>query len=257
MPPPLCHTKKEMADCGSQSDDEVPMLSLETLNILKGFAQEKGLTVSDESEDILKSIQSHFDVKDREECFDFTFSSEDRNIQFSVEGVKRELGNFILSFFVINGLVLGQTLSSTGLTIWRAAEQLCDFIFHNSFIFEGKTVCELGAGLGVVSILLSKMNCCEEIVATDGDHDTIDLLTKNCYRTNSSDIKVDYLYWGQHQQFILKYSSLNSSRSMAVVLYPFDVIIAADVIYEDDQVQPLLDTAYNLLRGKFLIMFHS
>ena len=51
---------------------------------------------------------------------------------------------------------------------WRAAEHLCQYIIDNPKRFESKSVCELGAGLGLVSIFLEKCCQCAEIVATDG-----------------------------------------------------------------------------------------
>jgi predicted nicotinamide N-methyase len=65
-------------------------------------------------------------------------------------------------------------------------------------------VLELGAGLGMVSILLDRMDCCKEIVVSDGDDDTMDLLRRNIAWTTSriSPIK---LYWGIHDEFLQAY----------------------------------------------------
>jgi predicted nicotinamide N-methyase len=62
---------------------------------------------------------------------------------------------------------------------WRAAEHLCQFIIDNPDRFQGKSVCELGAGLGLVSILLDKLNVCSSLVSTDGCEDTVRLLIEN------------------------------------------------------------------------------
>ena len=51
---------------------------------------------------------------------------------FQVNGVKRELG---------------QTLSSTGLTIWRAAEHLCEYMVNQPQRFMNRKSCELGTVL--------------------------------------------------------------------------------------------------------------
>jgi hypothetical protein len=47
-------------------------------------------------------VSKHFDVVDREEIFHYNWSEGDRTVSFSLRGLKRELG---------------QTLSSTGLTM--------------------------------------------------------------------------------------------------------------------------------------------
>ena len=62
---------------------------------------------------------------------------------------------------------------------WRAAEHLCQFIINNPQKFRSKTCCELGAGLGLVSILLDKLDICSFLLATDGDEDTMNLLIDN------------------------------------------------------------------------------
>ena len=53
---------------------------------------------------ILSAVREHFDVKDRDEKFVVSYRSQDglRSVDFTVKGVKRQLG---------------QTLSSTGLTM--------------------------------------------------------------------------------------------------------------------------------------------
>ena len=98
---------------------------------LSSYDAEKG-------EDVLETITNHFDVKDKYENFQVKYgeqSGEDE-INFTVRGLKRELG---------------QTLNSTGLTMWMAAYHLCDYIYKTKAEkFKGKKVCELGAGLGMV-----------------------------------------------------------------------------------------------------------
>ena len=197
-------------------------LSPETLAALREFASTQGIC-SKEDEDVLSSVRNHFDVHDKNEVFSFSFSRDDAQpIEFTVHGWKRELG---------------QTLSSTGLTIWRAAEQLSNYIYNNSELFSGKRVCELGAGLGVVSILLDKLQCCDEVVCTDGDDDTLELLRRNLEHCNCS-FDVRKLWWGENEAILEEYPRR------------FDVLIAADVIYEEDQVAPLLNSADAIMTGE-------
>ena len=54
-----------------------------------------------------------------------------------------------------------------------------------------------------------------------------------------SNIIAEKLYWGRNvDEFVNKYRN------------QFDVVIAADVIYEESQVVPLIETAVQILRGK-------
>ena len=119
---------------------------------------------------------------------------------------------------------------------WRAAEHLCQYIIDNPEKFRNKSVCELGAGLGLVSILLDKLDVCFSLVVTDGDEDTMRLLIENKVDTDCA-FDSSFLYWGEHADFLSEYPD------------KFDVLIAADVIYEEEQIVPLLDTVEAILKG--------
>lgn len=193
-----------------------PTLSAATLAALKDFALQRGIVRDDDEEEgvVLDTVRDHFAVKDREENFPFKFGE----IEFTLQGVKRELG---------------QTLSSTGLTLWRAAEHLAQFCYEHPQLFTNKSVIELGAGMGVVAILIDLMKGASLVVATDGDDDTICLLEENIRRVNSN-VLARKLFWGEQAFFREEYPS-------------FNVIIAADVIYEDEHVMSLLETAFDLM----------
>jgi predicted nicotinamide N-methyase len=123
---------------------------------------------------------------------------------------------------------------------WRAAEHLCQFIIDNPSFFRGKSICELGAGLGLVAVLLEKLEYTSNggsLVITDGDEPTLKLLIENkvdndCYFDTS------FLYWGENEDFLSTYPD------------KFQGVIAADVVYEECQVEPLLDSVCAILRGK-------
>lgn len=88
---------------------------------------------------------------------------------------------------------------------WRAAEHLCQYLIDHPHRFGNKYICELGCGLGLVSILLEKMNLENtRIVATDGDEPTLQLLIENKVE-NECDFETAYLYWGQDEDFVQEY----------------------------------------------------
>lgn len=209
-------------------DLEKDGLSPETLQALKEFTLSLGVPC-DEGD--LSSVRNYFNVQDTSEIFEMNFVSEDgtRSIQYTCKGVKRELG---------------QTLSSTGLTIWRACEHMCEFVFNHPELIANKTVCELGSGLGLLAILMDKMQVAAEIVATDGDDDTMELLYENV-ESNQSQVEAQKLWWGLVEGF-------KEDRPDG-----FDVLVAADVIYEPEQVVPLLETVIELMKvdGEFLLAF--
>ena len=73
------------------------------------------------------------------------------------------------------------------------------------------------------------------IVATDGDEDTMDLLQHNIEQSNS-EIVSKKLWWGDHgdEEQVLAVEELKGNK--------YDILMAADVIYEESQVVPLLTT---------------
>ena len=212
-----------------QDESVFSMLSPEALAALRDLAVDRGIEPqSNENENdvsaILKNVRNHFDyvkVGSKEEVAEYTFGE----ISFSVKGIKQSLG---------------KTLDSTGLTVWRAAESLCEWMVKNKTRFVGKKVCELGAGLGLVSILLAKLDIVKPpIVCTDGDEVSLKLLKSNLAHTSTEDLIIaQKLYWGEgHEEFLEQHGDI-------------DVIVAADVIYEEYQVEALISTVVAIFQSR-------
>jgi predicted nicotinamide N-methyase len=109
----------------------------------------------------------------------------------------------------------------------------------NPVHFKGKSVVELGAGLGLVAVLIDKLEYCNDgglLVATDGDEPTIQLLIENKV-DNEGFFDASYLYWGETEDFLSNYPD------------KFQVVVAADVIYADEHVIPLIDTVCAVMQG--------
>jgi len=123
---------------------------------------------------------------------------------------------------------------------------MCQYLIDHPEKLANKSCCELGAGLGLVSILIDKLQVVTSLLSTDGDEDTMNLLIDNKIE-NECQFDTSYLYWGDFEDVLSSYPS------------KFDVIVAADVIYEVEQVAPLLDTVAALLKGnlegEFLLAF--
>ena len=79
------------------------------------------------------------------------------------------------------------------------------------------------------------MNVSSLVVATDGDEDTMDILNFNIEQTNSK-IFSRKLWWGDRsdEEKVLAVDELGGEK--------YDVLMAADVIYEESQIIPLLTT---------------
>lgn len=117
---------------------------------------------------------------------------------------------------------------------------MCQFIIDNPPVFQNKTICELGAGLGLVAVLLEKLEYTNpsSLMITDGDEPTMQLLIDNKV-DNECFFESSYLYWGENEDFLSSYPD------------KYEIVIAADVIYEDAQVEPLLDTVCAIMKGAY------
>jgi predicted nicotinamide N-methyase len=99
--------------------------------------------------------------------------------------------------------------AALGSILWESAVSLCHFIDRNRSLFENKRVIELGSGLGLPSILVSRV--AEYCVATDKP-EMIPLLTENININQTGRIEARELEWG------------NS-------IGKFDIILGADIVY--------------------------
>lgn len=152
----------------------------------------------------------------------------------------------------------GQTLNSTGLTLWRAAPILCQFLINNSDLYvRNKCVLELGGGLGLCGILagLLRSKC---VYLTDGDSESLQGMRQNVDRNRSTqgpyNIKCRQLRWGiRLSEFIMHVS--------ADVRFDgtFDVVMGSDIIYVESILDPLFATVDALLTkdgsGVFILAY--
>mmetsp|Transcript_14999 Transcript_14999/g.41536 ORF Transcript_14999/g.41536 Transcript_14999/m.41536 type:complete len:324 (-) Transcript_14999:57-1028(-) len=154
----------------------------------------------------------------------------------------------------------GQTLHSTGLTLWRAAELLCDYMVQEQATFiHNKSCLELGAGLGLVGILAHHLNA-KRVIMTDGDTATLENLRENVANNvsagNSDDdddnktsqliLPCPQLIWGHELDAFARHYDA-----------PFDTILAADIIYVTEIIVPLWKTVDAFLSedGVFLLAY--
>lgn len=116
-----------------------------------------------------------------------------------------------------------------GLQVWRGALLLADFIFHKRTEFKDKQLLELGAGVGLTSIAASIY--ITKVICTDVDIGGIlDLIRANVRNNkklcDTSDIQV------LEYDFMLEES--NYQATLVKAIDDSDIIVAADVIYDDD-----------------------
>jgi len=87
----------------------------------------------------------------------------------------------------------------------------------------GRRVVELGCGLAVPSIAAARAGA--EVLATDSDAEALELVARNA---DANDVRVEtaVVDWTGPEELVAR--------------APFDIVLAADVLYERQSVAPLL-----------------
>lgn len=98
--------------------------------------------------------------------------------------------------------------------IWPSAVGLSQYIIENKKLFHEKQCIEIGAGLGLPSIVISEY--CESILLTDYLEDALLFAEKNTKLNKISNISFDLLDW----------------RNIDGAYKKYDIILASDVAYE-------------------------
>lgn len=103
--------------------------------------------------------------------------------------------------------------------LWASGQVLANFMLD--FDVEGKRILELGCGTALASLLLNKQK--QDITATDYHPDVEALLERNAQLNGDPNIPFRQASW----------------EDGVSELGRFDLIIGSDVLYEDENVQPL------------------
>ncbi|CAN6443383.1 unnamed protein product [Victoria cruziana] len=132
----------------------------------------------------------------------------------------------------------------TGQLVWPGAELLNNYLSNNKLILHGRSIIELGSGVGVTGLLSSRF--CREIVLTDHNDEVIKVLKKNIDVHSSgtlshADLFAEKLEWGNHSQL-----------KEILEKHPggFDLILGADICFQHSSIPLLFDTVVQLLLSK-------
>ena len=128
--------------------------------------------------------------------------------------------------------------STTGLRTWEAALHLGNYLCTHATVFvQGKSILELGAGTGYISVLCSRHLGASHVLSTDGSDDVVASLSTNFYLNDLQDettIEGKELKWGQallggeHPQW-------NAGRQI-------DLVLGADLTYDESAIPALIST---------------
>lgn len=131
---------------------------------------------------------------------------------------------------------------TTGLRSWQASGALAEWAIHNRKMLHGKQILELGSGTGLTGCIIAKVCEPRKIVLSDGNDMVIRLLRENCdnnFNMSENDlIYVDILEWDNYKE----------SRVFDNI-QP-DIVMAADVVYDNTLFQPLCSTVDYIFKQK-------
>ncbi|KAK6138250.1 hypothetical protein DH2020_027997 [Rehmannia glutinosa] len=132
----------------------------------------------------------------------------------------------------------------TGQLVWPGAELLNDYLSQNADILRGCSVIELGSGVGITGLLCGRF--CSKVVMTDHNEEVLKILTRNIELHDSSQnlvcsagLKAEKLEWGNSEQ--LDYILQKHPEG-------FDLVLGADICFQQASIPLLFDTVEKLLR---------
>lgn len=147
----------------------------------------------------------------------------------------------------------------TGQIIWPGAELLNKFLAQNFLSFQGLSILELGSGVGLTGILCGQY--CQKIVMTDHNDKVLEVLQRNielqessCDSSHRGSMRCEKLEWGHKEQL---------SRILEKYPEGFDIILGADICYQQDSISLLFQTVRSLLtykhypNSKFILSYVS
>lgn len=173
----------------------------------------------------------------------FSGSSASGQVVRTLQFTNEETGNTFDIQICDGSINSHEHLGAVGMQTWGSALVLSRMIAARPRRFFSSPessirILELGAGTGLVSLVLSKVLKSTHIIATDFDSHVLNNLQSNMERNsfNGDTPRVEHLDWRSY----LSPSTPSST--------PFDIIIGADVVYEPQQSSWLKATVSHHLR---------
>lgn len=140
-------------------------------------------------------------------------------------------------------LVLEQSVSTNlqlvGLQLWRGALVLSDLVIHLRESFLGQTVLELGAGVGLTSVVAALY--ADHVICTDLDAGGILQLLKGNMARNQHLLKGEVSVRG------MNWLDLDWSPSLLALVKKSSIVLAADVVYDNSVTEGFLKTVTKIM----------
>ncbi|XP_029191900.2 methyltransferase-like protein 22 isoform X1 [Acropora millepora] len=140
---------------------------------------------------------------------------------------------------------LSTVIKDVGLQVWRGTLLLCDYIIHNEDRFEGCTFLELGAGLGLCSIVVGRV--AKKVFCTDIGDSVLQkcqvnvTMNSHLFKHGNDAVIVRELDWLKSEMPVGVGDFCWTKKDQDAVKEA-TVILAADVIYDDFLTDGLIQT---------------
>ncbi|XP_007015235.2 PREDICTED: protein N-lysine methyltransferase METTL21A isoform X1 [Theobroma cacao] len=188
--------------------------------------EEKMVRQEEEEEEDIVCLDEAFFINDNYQLTTYTF------------------GSHVLQLFCLQSASTDFDL--TGQLVWPGAMLLNDYLSKNAEMLQGCSMIELGSGVGITGMLCSRF--CHQILLTDHNDEVLKILRRNIELNTSSEnpsccaaLEAEKLEWG------------NSDHINSILhKYPggFDLILGADICFQQSSVPLLFDTVEQLLRNR-------
>lgn len=125
---------------------------------------------------------------------------------------------------------------STGMSIWKGSEILSGYLALNAEIVRGKSILELGAGVGLAGLTAYRLGA-TQLLLTDGDEKVLKNLRENVQRNKLGppEVQCPQLIWGKN---------LEGFRSR---FGESQVLLGTDLFYMTKSLDPLFKTVRDLM----------
>uniref|UniRef100_A0A1J3JSA9 Protein-lysine methyltransferase METTL21B n=1 Tax=Noccaea caerulescens TaxID=107243 RepID=A0A1J3JSA9_NOCCA len=184
-----------------------------------GSESEKRREAKEEEEDEIVCLDESFFINDDYQLTTFTFGSN------------------VLELYCLQSASTDFDL--TGQLVWPGAMLMNGYLSENAQILKGCSVLEFGSGVGITGVLCSKF--CRKVVFTDHNDEVLKILKKNIdlHEHSRAELEAAKLEWGNSDHLGEILQKHNDG---------FDLILGADICFQQSSVPLLFDSVEQLLR---------
>ncbi|XP_010473065.1 PREDICTED: protein N-lysine methyltransferase METTL21A-like isoform X1 [Camelina sativa] len=169
-------------------------------------------------------------------CLESFFINDDYQL------TKFTFGSHVLELYCLQSASTDFDL--TGQLVWPGAMLMNGYLSENAEILQGCSILELGSGVGITGVLCSKF--CRKVIFTDHNDEVLKILKKNIELHGhssgpnpSAELEAAKLEWGNSDHLGEILQKHNDG---------FDLILGADICFQQSSVPLLFDSVEQLLR---------